>query len=141
MELSLFSLILLTWLCQYRSWPERSRTSLCGFLVCVSSFLRHERVTHTEHFTSTGAYPQTGSLVSENSVEQEHGSPWEPGDWYSSCSDDSSTSAWCNSRYTAWMASVPLDLAHHPTHVVLDLGCTRSTGSRKAIRRFQKYVL
>ena len=39
------------------------------------------------------------------------------------------------------MASVPLDLAHHPTHVVLDLGCTRSVGSRTAIRRFQKYAL
>ena len=39
------------------------------------------------------------------------------------------------------MASVPLDLAHHPTHVVLDLGCTRSMGSRTAIRRFQKHVL
>ena len=39
------------------------------------------------------------------------------------------------------MASVPLDLAHHPTHVVLNLGCTRSVGSRKAIRRFQKHAL
>ena len=45
------------------------------------------------------------------------------------------------SRDTAWMASVPLDLAHHPTHVVLELGCTRSTRSRKAIRWFQKYAL
>ena len=35
-----------------------------------------------------------------------------------------------SSRHTAWMASVPLDLAHHPTHVVLDLGCTQSIGSR-----------
>ena len=34
-----------------------------------------------------------------------------------------------------------LDLAHHPTHVNLELGCTRSIGSRKAIGRFQKYVL
>ena len=39
------------------------------------------------------------------------------------------------------MASVPLNLAHHPTHVVLDLGCTRSIGSRAAIRRFQKHAL
>ena len=33
--------------------------------------------------------------------------------------------AWYNSRHTALMASVPLHLAHHTTHVVLDLGCTR----------------
>ena len=38
----------------------------------------------------------------------------------------------------AWMASAHLDLAHHSTHVVLDLGCSRSFGSRKTIRRFQK---
>ena len=25
----------------------------------------------------------------------------------------------------------PLDLANHPTHVVLDLGCTRSTGIKR----------
>ena len=39
------------------------------------------------------------------------------------------------------MASVPLNLARHPTHVVPDLGCTRSIGSRTAIRRFQKSAL
>ena len=39
------------------------------------------------------------------------------------------------------MASVPLDHANHPTHVVLDLGCTRSIGSRAAIKRFQKHAL
>ena len=39
------------------------------------------------------------------------------------------------------MASIPYDLAHHPTQVVLDLGCTRSIGSRTWIRRFQKYAL
>ena len=61
--------------------------------------------------------------------------------WYSNCSDDSSTTAWYNSRHFAWIASVPLELAHHPTHVVLDLGCTRSIGSRTAIRRFSKYSL
>ena len=32
------------------------------------------------------------------------------------------------------------DLAYHPTHV-LDLGLTRSIGSRMAVRRFQKYAL
>ena len=40
-----------------------------------------------------------------------------------------------------WMASVSLSLANHPTHVVLDLGCTLSIGSRANIRRFQKHVL
>ena len=39
------------------------------------------------------------------------------------------------------MAAVPLDLANHSTHVVLDLGCTRSIGSRAAIKRFQKRTL
>ena len=39
------------------------------------------------------------------------------------------------------MASVPWDRANHPTHVVLDLGCTRSIGSRAAIKRFQKHAL
>ena len=34
-----------------------------------------------------------------------------------------------------------LNLANHPTHVVLDLGCTRPIGSRVAIRRFQKHAL
>ena len=43
--------------------------------------------------------------------------------------------------HTAWMASVPLNLANHPTNVVLDLGCTRSIGSRAVIRRFQKRAL
>ena len=39
------------------------------------------------------------------------------------------------------MASVPRNLANHPTHVVLDLDCTRSSGSRAAIKRFQKHAL
>ena len=38
-----------------------------------------------------------------------------------------------------WRQS-PLNLANHPTHVVLDLGCTRSIGSREAIKRFQKHA-
>ena len=54
-----------------------------------------------------GANPQTGSPAIENSAEEEHGPPWEPGDWYSNCSDDSSTSAWCNSRYTASWRQFP----------------------------------
>ena len=88
-----------------------------------------------------GAYQQSGFSASEYSVEKGQGHPWESGDWYSNCSDDFSMTAWYISRHFAWIASVPLELAHHPTHVVLDLGCTQSIGSRTAIRRFQKYVL
>ena len=94
-----------------------------------------------------GAYPQTGFSASENLVEEGQGHPWESDDWYSNFTDNSSssackgTTAWHNSRHCAWKASVPLDLAHHPTHVVLDLGCTRSIGSGKAINMFQKYAL
>ena len=87
------------------------------------------------------AYPQTEFSASENAMDEGQGHRQEPSDGYFNCSDDSSTSAWYNPRYSAWMASVPLDLAHHPTHVVLDLGCTRSMGSRTARRRFQKYAL
>ena len=36
--------------------------------------------------------------------------------------------------------TAPLNLANHPTHVVLDLGCTRSIGSRAAIKRFQMHA-
>ena len=32
-----------------------------------------------------------------------------------------------------------LNLAYHPRHVVLDLGCTQSIGSRSAIEGFQKH--
>ena len=79
-----------------------------------------------------GAYPQSGLA-------------WESDDWSSSYwPDDSSTSAagWsCTRARTAWLASVPLNLANHPTHVVLDLCCTLSIGSRAAIKRFQKHAL
>ena len=60
---------------------------------------------------------------------------------YSSLTDDSSTSAtrgttaWFGTTHTACMASVPLDLANHPTLVVLDPGCTRSIGPRAAIKK------
>ena len=33
-----------------------------------------------------------------------------------------------------------LNLANHPTHVVLDLGCTRSIGARAANERFKKHA-
>ena len=58
-----------------------------------------------------------------------------------SCSVLRGTAAWYCTGHTAWMASVPLNLANHPTHVVLDLDCTRSSGSRASIKRFQEYAL
>ena len=36
--------------------------------------------------------------------------------------------------------TTPLNLANHPKHVVLDLGCTRSIGLRAAIERFKKHA-
>ena len=36
--------------------------------------------------------------------------------------------------------TTPLHLANHPTHVVLDLGCTRSIGPSTAIERFKKHA-
>ena len=50
--------------------------------------------------------------------------------------DDSWTPAagWYSTKaHAAWMAVSSLNLAYHPTHVVLDLGCTRSIGSTEAI--------
>ena len=38
------------------------------------------------------------------------------------------------------MVATPLNLANHPTHVVLDLGCTRSIGSRTEIEIFKKHA-
>ena len=38
------------------------------------------------------------------------------------------------------MAVPSLNLAYHLTHVALDLGCTRSIGSRSAIKRCQKHA-
>ena len=50
--------------------------------------------------------------------------------------DDSTSAGWSSTRtHTAWMASVPLNLANHLTHVVMDLDCTQSIGSRTAIRK------
>ena len=65
---------------------------------------------------------------------------WISGDWYCNCSTD----YWSTlpmAGFSAWMVTIPLNLSSHPTHVVLDLGCTRSIGSRAAIRRFEKYAL
>ena len=43
-------------------------------------------------------------------------------------------------NHTASVAVPSLNLAYHPTHVALDLGCTRSIGSRSAIKRCQKHA-
>ena len=88
-----------------------------------------------------GAIPQSRLSASETPSEEGYGHSCKSDDWYSSLSDDSSnsatrgTTAWYGVRQTAWMASVLLDLANHPTLVVLDLGCTRSIGSRAAIKK------
>ena len=94
-----------------------------------------------------GAYPQSGLAASETPGEEVYGHACKSDDWHSSLTDESScsvlrgTTAWYCTGHTAWMASVPRNLANHPTHVVLDLDCTRSSGSRAAIKRFQKHVL
>ena len=89
-----------------------------------------------------GAYPQSGLSAPETPSEEGFCRAWESDDWSSSLwPDESSTLAtgWsCTRAYTAWMAAVPLNLTDHPAHVFLDLGCTRSIGSRAAIERFQK---
>ena len=65
--------------------------------------------------------------------------PRRPSDRYSNCSDDSST---CVVQFKVFSLDGVSSLGScHPTHVVLDLGCTRSFGSRKTIRRFQTDAL
>ena len=110
---------------------------------CVSANPQKGRSKDQKANGKEGAYPQSGLSASETPSEEGHGYSWESDDWYSNLTDDSSTSttAWYGTGHKPWMASVPLNLAHHPTRVVLDLGCTRSLGSRTAIRRFQKYAL
>ena len=91
-----------------------------------------------------GTFPQSGLSASETPNEEKYGRAWESDDWSSShWTDDSWTpdAGWfCTKAHTAWMVATPLNLANHPTHVVLDLGCTRSIGSRSAIERFKKHA-
>ena len=79
-----------------------------------------------------GTLPQSGLSASESD------------DWSASHRTDDSwapDAAWfCTEAHTAWMVATPLNLASHPTHVVLDLGCTRSIGSKSAIERFKKHA-
>ena len=59
-----------------------------------------------------GAHPQSGLSASDTPSDEGHGRSWVSDDWYSSFSDDSSssscrgTTAWYDSRHTAWMASL-----------------------------------
>ena len=91
-----------------------------------------------------GAHPQCRlSSASETPNDGGYGHAWETDDWFAShWPDESWTSAagWsCTNAHTVWMGTTPLNLANHPTHVVLDLGCTRSIGSRAALERFKKH--
>ena len=43
--------------CQYRSWHKRMTLLFVGSWLCVSSFLCHERVTHTENLISIVCCP------------------------------------------------------------------------------------
>ena len=91
-----------------------------------------------------GTYSQSELSASETPNEEGYGQAWESDDWSSShWTDDSWTpdaGRFCTKSYTAWMVATPLNLVNHPTHVVLDLGCTRSIGSRSAIERFKKHA-
>ena len=86
------------------------------------------------------AHLQSGHSSLGASEEEGQGHSWEfgdwnSGDWYCNCSNDS-CSTLTTAGFSAWMAAITLNLSNHPTHVVLDLGCTRSIGSRAAIRIF-----
>ena len=94
--------------------------------------------------SNEGACPQSGFSDSEAPSEERNSQSWKSDDWYDDSSNSSvvrGTPAWYGTGHTAWMSSVPLNFANHPTHVVLDFGCTRSMiGLRSAIRRFQKHA-
>ena len=71
--------------------------------------------------------PNLRLSASETPSEEGYGHAWESDDWTAShWLDDSLTSSagWsCTQAHTAWMATtLPLNLANHPAHVVLDLG-------------------
>ena len=92
-----------------------------------------------------GTFPQSGLQPQKHPPNEEgYGRAWESDDWSSNhWTDDSWTpdaGGSARKAHTAWMVATPLNLANHPTHVVLDLGCTRSIGSRPAIERFKKHA-
>ena len=100
------------------------------------------------HIKGKGKSPKrkgkTGLSASETPEDEGFCHSWESDDWSSSqWPDDSWTPAagwYCARDHTGWIAVPSLNLAYHPTHVVLDLGCTRSIGSRSALKRFQKHA-
>ena len=53
--------------------------------------------------------------------------------------DGWSSRHWTDDSWTPDAVATPSNLANHPTHAVLDLGCTRSIGSRSAIERYKKH--
>ena len=89
------------------------------------------------------AHPQSTLSASEAPEKEGNSHAWESDDWSASQWPDSSwtpAAGWYSTKaHTAWMAVHSLNLVHHLTRVVLDLGCTRSIGSRSAIERFQKH--
>ena len=91
-----------------------------------------------------GTFHQSGFSASETPNKEGYGQAWESDDWSASHWSDDSWSpdaGWfCTRTYTAWMVAPPMNLANHPTHVVLDFGCTRSIGSRAAIERFKRHA-
>ena len=86
-----------------------------------------------------GTYPQSGFSASGRPNEEGYVQAWESVDWSAShWTDDTWTpdAGWFYTKaHTAWMVTTPLNPASHPTHVVLDLDCTRSTGSRSVIKK------
>ena len=86
------------------------------------------------------AYPQTGFSASATSCEDGQGAPRGRSDRYSNCSDDSST---CVVQFKVFSLDGVSSLGSCPPFDARcsDLGCTQSFGSRKRIRRFQKYAL
>ena len=89
-----------------------------------------------------GTYHQSGFSASEAPNEEGSGQAWESDDWSASHWTDNCwtpDAGWfCTRTFSAWMVGTPLNLANHPT--VLDLGFTRSIGSRAAMERFKKHA-
>ena len=84
-----------------------------------------------------GTYPQSEFSASETPNEEGYGQAWEPDDCFAShWTDDSWTpdAGWfCAKSKTAWMVATQLNLANHPTHVVLDLDCARVDRTKNGI--------
>ena len=91
-----------------------------------------------------GIHPQSRLSASETPNAELYDHAWELDDWSAShWADDSWTpdAGWfCTKVHAARMVATPLNLASHPTHVVLDLGCTRSNGFRAAIEISTKHA-